>query len=105
MEWDGLHSSKMMVRRILGQPFARIPQIFDLLAPAISAFEQESEKPRNPAGALHHPASDGNTQGDYPGYVMRTSAYTRAGLHPLTTTVLAAGATAAAMLLLGRPRS
>ena len=84
---------------------AASPQIFDLLAPAISAFERKSEKPRDPAGALHHPAGDGKTRGDYPGYVMRTSAYTRAGLHPLTTTVLAAGATAAAAILLGRRRS
>ncbi len=84
---------------------AAAPQIYDLLAPAISAFERKSEKPRDPAGALHQPAGDGKTRGDYPGYVMRTSAYTRAGLHPLTTTVLAAGATAAAVLLLGRAKS
>ncbi len=83
---------------------AAAPQIFDLLAPAISIFERKSEKPRDPAGALHHPAGDGKTRGDYPGYVMRTSAYTRAGLHPLTTTVLAAGATAAASLLFMRRR-
>jgi short-subunit dehydrogenase len=81
------------------------PNVYDVLAPAISAFERRKEKPRDPAGALHAPTGGGQTRGDYPGYVMKTSAYTRAGLHPLATTMLAAGAAAATALVFGRRRS
>ncbi len=80
------------------------PGAYDLLAPAISAFEKRREPPRDPAGALHAPTKGGRTRGDAPGPVMRTSAYTRAGLHPVTTTLLATGATVAAAVLLGRRR-
>lgn len=83
---------------------ALAPNAYDLLAPVVSAFEQRREKPRDPEGALHAPKGAGRTRGDYPGYVMRTSTYTRAGLNPVTTTVLATGATLAAALLLGRRR-
>ena len=81
------------------------PGSYDLLAPVITAFERRTEKPRDPAGALHEPKQGGTTRGDYPGYVMQTSAYTRAGLHPITTSVLAAGASLALAAFLGRRRS
>lgn len=80
------------------------PGTYDLLAPVISAFERRNEKPRDPAGALHGPKNGGRTRGDYPGYVMKTSAYTRAGLNPLTTMVLATGASLAAAVLFRRRR-
>jgi NAD(P)-dependent dehydrogenase (short-subunit alcohol dehydrogenase family) len=79
------------------------PGAYDLLAPAISAFERKGEKPRDPAGALHGPKNAGQVRGDYPGPVLR-SAYTRAGLNPVTTTLLATGASLAAAVLLGRRR-
>ncbi len=79
------------------------PGAYDLLAPAISAFERKGEKPRDPAGALHRPKGGGQVRGDYPGPVLR-SAYTRAGLNPVTTTLLATGASVAAALMLGRRR-
>ncbi|MGI4764525.1 MAG: SDR family oxidoreductase [Janthinobacterium lividum] len=78
-----------------------VPAAYDLLAPAISAFEQKTETPRDPAGALYGPKNGGQVHGDYPGPVFR-SAYTRAGLNPVTTTLLATGATVAAALLLRR---
>ena len=80
------------------------PGTYDLLAPAISAFEKRRERPRDPAGALHEPKGAGRIRGKYPGYVMRTSAYTRAGLHPVATTLLATGASVAAAMLFGRRR-
>jgi hypothetical protein len=46
-------------------------------------------------------AAQGETRGDPPLYVMRTSAYTRAGLHPFATAgivALALGGTAALIL-------
>ena len=80
-----------------------MPGAYDLLAPAISAFERKTETPRDPAGALYGPKNGGQVRGDYPGPVFR-SAYTRAGLNPVTTTLLATGATVAAALFLGRRR-
>ena len=84
---------------------ASAPGAYDLLAPVITAFERRPEKPRDPSGALHEPRQGGRTRGDYSGYVMQTSAYTRAGLNPVVTTVLAAGASLALAALLGRRRT
>ena len=79
------------------------PGAYDLLAPAISTFERKAEKPRDPEGALHGPKGGGQVRGDYPGPVLR-SAYTRAGLHPVTTALLATAASMTAALVLGRRR-
>jgi hypothetical protein len=84
---------------IAGKEFA--PGTFDHLAPAIIALQKRPEAARNPVGALHAPRGAGETRGDPPLYVMRTSAYTRAGLHPFATAgiaVLALGGTAALIL-------
>ena len=69
---------------IAGKEFA--PGAYDYLAPAIVAFQKRSEPPSDPAGALHAPIKAGHVRGQPPGYVMRTSAYTRATLHPIATT-------------------
>ncbi|WP_264044899.1 SDR family oxidoreductase [Methylobacterium flocculans] len=61
------------------------PGAYDLLAPAIIAFQKRNESPRDPKGALHAPGQDGEAHGDQPGYVRRTSTYTRASLHPVAT--------------------
>lgn len=63
------------------------PSAYDLLAPAIIAFQKRRETPRNPSGALHEPRQDRETHGDQPGYVRRTSTYTRASLHPASTAI------------------
>jgi short-subunit dehydrogenase len=81
---------------------AMAPGLYDLLAPAISFFEKRNEEPRDPQGALHRTQTAGAVRGDYPGPVRHTSYYTRAGLQPLATTVVAAGFTAAAAILLNR---
>jgi NAD(P)-dependent dehydrogenase (short-subunit alcohol dehydrogenase family) len=91
---------------VMGKEFA--PGAYDELAPAIIALQKRSEPPRDPQGALHAPRHAGEVRGDSPVYVMRTSAYTRATLHPLATAgVLAAGLAATAAVILGtrsRPR-
>ncbi|GJE44705.1 SDR family oxidoreductase [Methylobacterium soli] len=85
---------------VMGKEFA--PGAYDELAPAIIALQKRSERPRNPQGALHAPREAGKERGDPPVYVMRTSAYTRATLHPLATTGIAVGLAATAALLLRR---
>ncbi|WP_457107562.1 SDR family oxidoreductase [Methylobacterium sp. P5_C11] len=85
---------------VMGKQFA--PGAYDELAPAIIALQKRSECPRDPRGALHAPRHAGAVRGDPPVYVMRTSAYTRATLHPLATAgVLAAGLAATAAVILG----
>ncbi len=66
------------------------PGMIDLLTPVVTAFERRREPPRNPAGALHAPAQGGQVRGDAPGYVLRTSAYTRASLRPKASAVILA---------------
>ena len=85
-----------------GKEFA--PGAYDLLAPAIIALQRRSEAPRDPAGALHAPKEAGRVRGDQPGYVMRTSAYTRATLHPVAATVGLIGVGLAALTLSGIQR-
>lgn len=76
------------------------PGAYDLLSPLVTTLQRRSEGPQDPQGALHAPKPDGETRGRHPGYVMRTSAYTRASLHTLPTTALVAGLAATAALLL-----
>ena len=90
---------------IAGKEFS--PSAFDLLATPIIALQKRTGEPRRPAGALHAPEPDdtGNTRGDQPGYVMRTSAYTRATLHPLGVAGVLAGLGLVASALLASGRS
>lgn len=85
-------------------PDALIIPVFAEFAPAIIALQKRSEPLRNPAGALHAPAGAGQERGDPPVYVMHTSAYTRATLRPLSTTI-ATGLAAAATLVTGGKRA
>lgn len=73
-----------------------VPGLFARLGPVIAAFQKRSIPARNPKGALHEPQRSGRTRGDQPGYVMRTSAFTRAGLHPLATFGIVAACAAVA---------
>jgi NAD(P)-dependent dehydrogenase (short-subunit alcohol dehydrogenase family) len=110
-----LHAAEHAVRDIVvggggklftaGKEFA--PGAFDQLAPAIIAMQKRKGPPRAPEGALHAPRAAGRERGDQPGYVQRTSAYTRASLHPLASSAIGIGvaATVAALALGGRRRS
>jgi hypothetical protein len=74
---------------------------YDEFAPAIIALQKRGEPPRDPLGALHAPVRAGEERGDPPVPVMRTSAYTRATLHPLASAGVAAGLAATAAVVLG----
>lgn len=78
------------------------PQAFDRLGAVMSRAQRSAEPPRDPQGALHQPGPDGHVRGSYPGYVRRTSTYTRAQLHPLTTSAVVAGVGLAAAALMRR---
>lgn len=89
---------------VAGKEFA--PGAYDHLAGKIAALQKRTMEPRRPAGALHAPQEDdtGHTHGDQPFPVMRSSAYTRASLHPLATAsaVVGLGLAAATLLMPGR---
>ncbi len=80
-----------------GVPLVAFPRpyraSYDRIGPAITFFERRSDPAGNPEGALHAPQRSAQVCGEQPGYVMRTSLYTRAILNPgltiATTTALA----------------
>jgi short-subunit dehydrogenase len=78
----------------------RFPGMMDWIS---SKFMTEEQLRKEPAmhreGALHKPGKDGEVRGNHEGYVMKTSLYTRAKLHPLTTGALFVAAGAAAYAL------
>ncbi len=83
------------------------PGAYDLLGPVITLLQRRSDAPRDPAGSLYRPNRDGRERGIHPGYVARTSLYTRASLHPAGIATLAAlslAGLAVAILREGRPR-
>ncbi len=74
----------------------RVPRVMDWLAEQTMIGQQRrDEPPRDPAGSLHQPGRDGRVEGDHPGYVMRTSAYTRAALNPMVVGTLGVAGLAA----------
>lgn len=81
------------------------PGAFDQLAPAITAFQRRSDPPRDPQGALHAPRGAGEVRGSQPGYVMRTSLYTRATLHPLAVAGAVGAGLAATLAMMAGGRS
>ena len=87
---------------------ARLPAVTDWLNRRFTSGMQFRDAPaRDRDGALHAPAGDGHVHGDYAGHVMRTSAYTRASLHPVVTAAaltVAGVAIAALMAGNGAPR-
>jgi hypothetical protein len=88
---------------VMGKEFA--PGAYDRLASAIIALQKRSEPAEHTEGALHAPRGAGEVRGAPPFPVMRSSAYTRANLHPLVTLSAVAGLAATAAVLLGRKSS
>ncbi|GJE03710.1 MULTISPECIES: SDR family oxidoreductase [Methylobacterium] len=78
------------------------PRTFERLGSRLAGAQLSQEPPRDPQGALHRPGQDGHARGEYPGYVRRTSTYTRAQLHPLATGAVMAGVGLAAAALMKR---
>jgi hypothetical protein len=78
------------------------PRAMDRLGETVLMSEEKrDEPPRNPEGTLDRPGAGGRVHGDQPGYVMKSSLYTRAVRHPLVTTLALAAAGAAVVGLLG----
>ena len=59
-----------------------------------------NEPAREPEGALHRAGVGGRVRGDHPGYVMRSSWYTEASMHPVLTGAILGAASVAAVALL-----
>jgi hypothetical protein len=77
------------------------PRMMDWMGKNMLIHDQLRDEPaRDREGSLHRPGRDGKVRGDHPGYVTKTSLYTRASMHPLLTTaaVAAVGVVAAALL-------
>ena len=64
--------------------------------------QQRREPPRDPRGSLYRAGRDGRIRGDHPGYVTRTSLYTRGVTHPEISTGVVLAGLAAAVLLTSR---
>lgn len=63
---------------------------------ALFSGQQKGTPDRNPGrNNLYAPMRDGEESGNYEGHVMRSSAYTAASLHPMTTALVLAGVGAA----------
>jgi short-subunit dehydrogenase len=77
------------------------PGMVDRYAARTMPKQQQRDEPaRAPEGTLWAAGADGDVHGDQPGYVMKTSLYTRAVLHPVMAGVAVAGAGLAAAWLL-----
>jgi short-subunit dehydrogenase len=81
-----------------------LPRVMDRVGQTFLAKSQlRQEAPREPEGALHRPGVGMKVRGDHPGYVMKTSLYTRASMHPLLTGALLGAAGVTAVALFNRP--
>ncbi|MBC3539957.1 SDR family oxidoreductase [Rufibacter sediminis] len=81
----------------------RFPGAMDWISSKIMTKEQlEDEPPLNRAGSLHRPSTAGNVRGNHKGYVMKTSLYTRAIMHPVATSALVVAAGAAVYALMNK---
>jgi hypothetical protein len=83
-----------------------LPRAVDWYTERVLRRQLHRDEPEhNPEGALHEAGRDGRVRGDHPGYVMKSSLYTRAVIHPaITAGVLAAIGLAAAVALCGPDR-
>jgi short-subunit dehydrogenase len=93
--------------RVMAAIGSTAKRTFDWIGEKVMMNQQwRNESPREPQGTLDRPGRRGRVHGDHPGYVMKTSLYTRAALHPVLTSTLvaAAGVAAAAWLLAPRDR-
>ncbi|MBB6610629.1 SDR family oxidoreductase [Pontibacter sp. Tf4] len=78
------------------------PSVVDWVNGNFMTSQQLLDKPaRNRDGALHQHAEGGRVHGNHDGYVMKTSLYTRASMHPVVTSAVVAAAGAAALALIG----
>ncbi|WP_181308290.1 SDR family oxidoreductase [Rufibacter sp. XAAS-G3-1] len=83
----------------------RFPAAMDWISSKMMSGEQVREEPaKHREGSLHQPTTGGEVRGNHQGYVMKTSLYTRAKLHPVATGAIVAAAGAAAFALLNQSK-
>ena len=82
-----------------------IPSLMDLVSEKLLIKQQLKDKPvQDQNGALHQSNGGGQVDGNYEGYVMKKSFYTRASLYPLVTAGAAITAGIATVALLANNR-
>ena len=82
------------------------PRMMDWLGETVLINQQQRDEPaRNPAGALFQAGNDGQVRGDHPGYVMRTSLYTRSTMHPVLSGAVAAALSLVTLIWLSKKAS
>jgi short-subunit dehydrogenase len=91
--------------RLMAGLASRAPRAMDWIGENILAEQELRDEPaRHRMGALYRAGVSGRVHGDEPGYVFKTSLYTRAALHPVITSTaaglaIAIGAAATAWLM------
>ncbi len=80
------------------------PALMDALSKTLIPQSFRDEAPRHPEGALHQAGIDGVVDSDHPGYVQKTSFYTRASIHPAFSIVVAALLSAGVSALINNGR-
>jgi short-subunit dehydrogenase len=106
-----LHCATHRVREVYAGGGGKLVSVLGALAPGLldKIMERSTIKRQHSNHAplpqahqgLYQTSSDLTVNGAYPGLVMKSSLYTKASLHPLSTTALLLGA-AASVVLLGR---
>ena len=90
--------------KIMSSLYKHVPEAVDWFSKKVLTKQQQREEPpRQPQGTLYQSSNDGQINGDWPGYVMKNSLYTRAALSPVAkvTTFVALGTAAVLALLVG----
>ncbi len=77
------------------------PRLADRISEEFMGDAQQMDGPSRNGDGLHHAAGGGRVHGNYEGYVMKNSIYTRAITNPVITGVVALAAAAGLAILLG----
>lgn len=93
--------------RLMAEVAKLLPRVMDWLGRNVIMEQELRDEPRRiHRSTLYQAGDDRQVHGEHPGYVMKSSLYTRAAAHPLATTAAVAAAGLAAWALLSdRPRS
>ena len=88
--------------KMMSTLYKHVPEAVDWFNKKVMTRQQlRNEPPRNPQGALYQSSNEGNVDGDWPGYVMKNSFYTRSALSPVVKVSALAVLGVAAFALLG----
>ena len=101
-----LVSEKVIFKQqLMSSTNQNIPSLMDLVSEKVIFKQQLKDKPaQDQDGALHQSNGGGQVDGNYEGYVMKKSFYTRASLYPLVTAGAAITAGIATVALLANNR-